>query len=193
MWSGVLVAGLLMIVLIIGLQLPAEYRFIREVVIPLTPDRSWRWFVRPDHWSKRFSMIHISDKVPSTKDSVGTHRRIVFDIPGGGEIVSEIEVTEWVEGKLYADRHLKDTLNGKTLPIDNAGSRFEFRPEGEKKTRLIFNGFCEVHGFLNKWFAYLVLKPTADQVIPGSLPILFRSIERDEKNPSNEKAPNGDN
>ena len=62
---------------------------------------------------------------------------------------------------------------------NNAGSRFEFRPEGEKKTRLIFNGSFEVHGFLNKWLAYLVLKPTADQVIPRSLAILFRAIEMD--------------
>ena len=180
-----------MIILILGLRLPTEYQFTHEVVIPRTPDRSWRWFVQPDHWSKRFSMIRIPDQVPSTKDGVGTLRRIVFDIPGGNKITSEIEVTEWVEGKLYADRHLKDTLNGKTLPIDNAGSRFEFEPEGKNNTRLIFNGTFEVHGFFNKWFAYLVLKPLADRVIPGSLPVLFRSIERHEKKPADEKALNG--
>jgi hypothetical protein len=165
-WLALVAGGVVLLALLVGLfVLPEEYRFGTDVVIATTPDRAWTWFINPARWPKRFSTVQSVEGAPGTMAGVGTHHRVTLNLPGGGTLASDLVVTDAVAGQLYADRHLGDWLNGRLLPVTNVTDRLEFKPDGEGRTRIAFMERLDVNGPLNKWLAYLVLKPIADRVI----------------------------
>jgi uncharacterized membrane protein len=163
-WIGIAAAGFLGLFLIVGWLLPAEYRLEAETEVSRTPDRAWRRWVQLEDWPDRFSPIQSVQKL-SDQEGVGTRWKIETALPGGLDLISEVEVTHWVEGQLYAHRHVRDLINGRPLPVVNAESRLEFRPAGDERTRVIYTGTFEAHGPLKRWYAWLVVKPMADKAI----------------------------
>ncbi|HTN44596.1 MAG TPA: SRPBCC family protein [Nitrospiria bacterium] len=184
-WIGIILAVCLILFFLAGLWwLPGEYQVRTQVAVSRTPEQAWAWFADPDHWGRRFPMVQADENASNAMTGAGDRRRVTLHIPGGSTLVSEILITDFVKGHLYADRHLGDWMDGKPLPIANARDRLEFDPEGSGKTRITFKGVFEVKGPLNRWLAFLVLKPTADRIIAQALEEYGRSIGIDRPSPT---------
>lgn len=180
-WGGIAVAGLLALLLIIGLLLPEEYRVEAEMMIPRPPEQVWHGFTQTERWIEWFSGIRSVNSVSMIPQGVGSRFEIVSVLPGGKEVVSAVEVTDWVEGKLYAHHHLSDIMKGGSLPITNVMARFEFEPVGREKTRVVFTGTFEAHGLINKWIAKFVVKPRIEKAMSQALTEFNRHIEEVEQ------------
>jgi len=179
------IAGVvILIVLGVTLYLPEEYHFGTAITVSRTPQRVWAWFVDPTHWTQRFPMIQSMEGGSTLMTSVGTQRRVSVQIPGGNTLTSEIRVTEFTAGRLYADRHLEDWLDGRPLPITNVSDRLEFDPDGQGRTRITFTGAFEVTGLLDRWLAYFALKPMVDRVIARMLAEAAHSMEKEHPSPA---------
>lgn len=166
---GVAAAGLLAVFLIIGLLLPEENRVEAKLTVPRSLERVWNRFVQTERWVEWFSIIRSVEKISMTPDGVGSRFQIVSVLPGGQEVVSAVEVTDWIEGRIYAHRHLSDIMKGRSLPITNVMARFEFEPAGREGTRVVFTGTFEAQGIINKWFARLLFKPRIEEAISHAL------------------------
>lgn len=179
LWGTAVTAGAAAAVWLVGLfVLPGEYRFGADVVIAKDPERVWAWFVEPEHWPARFSIVQSVEGAPETLKDAGAHHRVTLRLPDGRTLVSDIVVTEAVAGRLYADRHLGDWLNGRPLPVANVTDRLEFGPDGTGKTRVVYTAIVEVNGPVDKWLAWLMLKPAADRVIADVVGDTRRAVDR---------------
>jgi len=177
MWLGVVLAGGAILVFLGGLVfLPGEYRFGTQVTVSRSPERAWMWFVKPERWSRRFPMVQTLDVGSEATTGIGARRRVIVHAPGGQTLVCDILVTDFTEGRLYADRHLGDWLDGRPLPVEHVTDRVEFDPDGPGKTRITFKSIFDVEGPLNKWLAYFELKPAADRIIARVLKEYDRSV-----------------
>lgn len=180
----VIVGGLILIVLGVTVCLPDEYHFGTTITVSRAPKRVWAWFVNPTHWTQRFPMVQSVEESSTITTSVGTLRRVSVQTPGGNTLMSEIMVTDFARGHLYADRHIADWLDGRPLPVTNVTDRLEFDPDGRGHTRITFTGAFEVTGLWNRWLAYFALKPMVDRVIARVLSESAHSIENDHPSPS---------
>lgn len=165
LWGMAFMIGAVALAWGIGLfVLPGEYRFGSGVVIEEHPERVWAWFVNPANWPKRFPSVQSVEGTSDTMAEVGTRHRVTLRLPGGRTLVSDIVVTEADAGRLFADRHLGDWLNGMALPLANVTDRLEFEPD-VTGTRVVFTEIVDIQGPFNKWLAYLGLKSVADRII----------------------------
>ncbi|MBI3621832.1 MAG: SRPBCC family protein [Nitrospirae bacterium] len=180
----VIAGGLILIVLGVTLYLPAEYHFGTTITVSRAPKRVWAWFANPSHWTQRFPMVQSIEGGSTLMTSVGTQRRVNVQIPGGNTLTSEIMVTDFTTGRLYADRHLEDWLDGRPLPVTNVTDRLEFDPDGQGHTRITFTGAFEVTGLWNRWLAYFALKPMVDRVIARVLTESAHSMENEHPGPA---------
>jgi len=177
-WTVGSIAGLFLILIFVGaLLLPDEYHFKTEMIVPKPPIRAWAWFVDPEHWNKRLSMIENIEGPSKKLLEVGDRRRIVTIFSGGNKLTTDVLVTNLIKGKLYSDRHLGNWLNNWSLPVSNVKDQLEFEPEGKDKTRIIIKGRFEVDGPFDKWIAYLMLKPEVDRFMANIQDEYHRSIE----------------
>jgi uncharacterized protein YndB with AHSA1/START domain len=178
---GFVVAGLVALFLVISFLLPGEYQIQAEVMIPRSPEQVWHGFTQTERWIEWFSGIRSVNRTSVMAQGVGSRLQIVSVLHGGKEVVSAVEVTDWVEGKLYAHRHLSDIMKGGSLPITNARARFEFEPVGREKTRVVFTRTFEAHGLINKGFAWFVAKPRIEKAMSQTLSEFNRHIEEAER------------
>lgn len=184
LWCGVVVVGGLIPIILAGvLFLPRTYHFGTEITVSRTPEQAWAWFVRPKHWGKRFKTVQSIDGSSDAITGIGERRQVLVHLPGGKTLVSEIMITDFTKGRLYADRHSGDWVDGTPLPIANVTDRIEFYPDGPGHTRITFTGFFEVNGLWNRWLAYFTLRPMADRVITRVRDEYDRSIEKDHPSP----------
>ena len=166
LWGTAILAGAIALLWLAGLLfLPGEYRFGTDVVMAKDPERAWAWFVNPAHWPARFSIVQSVEGPSGTMADVGTRHRVTLRLPGGRTLVSDIIVTDAIAGRLFADRHVDDRVDGWPLPLERVTDRLEFNPDGTGKTRIVFTEIIDVEGAFGKWLAYLELNPVADRVI----------------------------
>ncbi|MFI5304744.1 MAG: SRPBCC family protein [Nitrospiria bacterium] len=178
------IAGILLILSLLGtFYLPGVYQIGTEVVVPRTPNSIWKWFVHSNNWNRRFSVVYSVEDSFNKEAGVGEELQIRTNIPGGVNLISNIVVTDWVKERLIGDRHKGDWVNGRPLPLTNVTDRFEFKPEGLNKTRVTFKETFEVHGPINKWLAYLVIKPVADRFLAEILNEYNNSIKLNHTTP----------
>ncbi|MHB8481821.1 MAG: SRPBCC family protein [Nitrospiria bacterium] len=185
-WILSAITGVLVILFFVGaFYLPGEYQIGTEVVVSRTPESIWKWFAHPDNWKKRFSVIHSVEEPLNNKGAgVGEQLTIETNIPGGMKLKSNIVITDWVKGRLVGDWHQGDWINGRSLPLTKVIDRFEFKPEGLGKTRIIFKETFDVNGPFNKWLAYLVVKPAEDRLLAEILNEYNHSIKQNHSTPA---------
>lgn len=183
-WLIIVTAGVLVTLSLVGIfYLPGEYQIGTEVLVSRTPKSLWKWFVHPENWNKRFSVVYSVEDSFKKEEGVGEQLQIKTNIPGGTMLISNIVVTDWVKERLIEARHKGDWINGRSLPLTNVTDRFEFKPEGLGKTRVIFKETFDVKGPFNKWLAYLVVKPAADRFLAEILNEYNHSIKQNHATP----------
>jgi len=169
LWIGGLGVAVAAIVLAAGWLLPADYHVGAEIVIPRPAVRVWRGFVQPDRWGDWLQGIRSVTVNSDLREGVGSRLRIVAVLPGGRELVSEIEVTEWEDGVRYAHRHLKDTLDGWTLPVSDGRVEVDLERVADQACRLRIKASFRADGPLARWWAFVVAKPLADKALSERL------------------------
>lgn len=181
-WMLIGIAGVLAIAFFVGsMFLPGQYQIGTEVVIPRSPEATWNWFVHPKNWNRRFSVVQRVEESSNIESQIGEQLQIETRIPGGNKLISNIVVTDWIKGRLVGDRHQGDWLYDRPLPLINVKDRFEFRPEGLGKTRVLFKETFDVNGPLDKWIAFLVVKPAADRFLAEILNEYHQAIHQNHK------------
>jgi uncharacterized protein YndB with AHSA1/START domain len=164
------------IVLAAGWFLPAEHHVDAEIVIPRAAERVWRGFVQPDRWAHWLPGVRSVTVTSDLREGVGSRRRIVSILPGGRELVSEIEVTEWEDGVRYAHRHLRDSLDGWTLPVSDGRVEVDLERVADRACRLRIKASFHADGPLVRWWAFAVAKPLADKALSERLDHLVARI-----------------
>jgi uncharacterized protein YndB with AHSA1/START domain len=176
LWVGALALAVAAIVLAAGWFLPADYHVDAEIVIPRPAERVWRGFVQPDRWREWLQGVRSVTVISDVRDGVGSRRRVVSILPGGRELVSEIEVTEWEDGARYAHRHLNDSLDGWTLPVSDGRVEVDLEPVADQACRLRIKASFRADGPLVRWWAFVVAKPLADKALSERLDDLSSRI-----------------
>lgn len=172
----VLAAGAL--ALAAGWFLPAEYRIGAEVVIPRPAERVWNGLVRPERWPEWLQGIRSNTLTSDLREGVGSRRRIVSALPGGRELISEVEVTEWQDGVRYAHRHLSDSLDGWTLPLSNGRVEVDLEPMTDQTCRLRFSASFRADGPLARWWVFVVGKPLGESLLNERLDQLHARLKQ---------------
>jgi uncharacterized protein YndB with AHSA1/START domain len=178
LWVVGLVLAVSGIAFAVGWFLPAEHRIGAEVVIPRPAERVWQGFVHPDRWPEWLRGVRASTVTSDQREGVGTRRRVVSRLPGGRELISEVEVTEWQEGVRYAHRHVSDSLDGWTPPVSDGRVEVALEPTSDQAARLRFSASFRVDGPLARWWAFLVAKPLADKALRERLDELHARLEQ---------------
>ncbi|MEW6681443.1 MAG: SRPBCC family protein [Nitrospirota bacterium] len=165
LWVGAAVLAVAAVAFIVGWFLPADYHIGAELVIPTPAERVWRGLVVPDRWSKWLPWIRTVIVTNDLRGGVGSRRRIVSVLPGGRELVSDVEVTEWTEGSRYAHRHLTDSLDGWTLPVSDGRVEVDLERVADHACRLRITASFRASGALARWWALVVAKPLAGRAL----------------------------
>lgn len=157
--------GFVLIFLAGYFYLPEKYHLETEVVVPRTTEKVWEWFLHPENWNKRFSIVQSVEETVTKERGVGEELKIEANLVKGEKLTSKLVITDWKKGRLISDRHLGDWLNDRPLPLINVHDKLEFKPAGDNNTKIIFNETFNVKGPVNKWLAYLFVKPAADRLM----------------------------
>lgn len=179
LWGGAVGLAVAALTLAAGWLLPAEYRVGAEVVIPRPAERVWQGFVQPDRWGDWLQGIRSITVTSDLREGVGSRRRIISVLPDHRELISEVEVTEWEDGVRYAHRHLKDSLNGWTLPVSDGRVEIDLERVADQASRLRVNASFRANGPLARWWAFVVAKPLADAFLSDRLDELHARLQAD--------------
>jgi carbon monoxide dehydrogenase subunit G len=177
LWTGLGLLAVLLILLIISYQLPGEYSMEAQLTVPRPLSQVWDALAQYDSWPHRIPGVSSVQKLSPGPIGPGTRLQVVISLPGNKTLSNSVEVTDWVEEKLYEHRHLEDATNGVSLPVTQSKVRLEFKSVAEDRTQVFFTGTFQVHGPIQRWMGRLVYKPMADKALTEFLTEAGRRLQ----------------